>query len=208
MYVPEVGQRKGKWNDLEHKMMFIFIQKHKQDLVDYLKVNLQDNQRKNKRQFFNKMAAFIKTKDEKQCKSRYQKQEINLLEAANIPLNLLSTLKQRRLKGSRPSKSQKRLSIMTTEVTNSEDKPKHDRSGLSIHTYEDLKATLNNHFLPRIQNDVIKNQMERLLQVIPTETEPNEELSSFNLNSVSIILPQFGISLGSINDKASSFLDD
>ena len=206
---PVISQRHGKWLPEEHERMFAFLKDHRDDLVDYLEVNLEGSVKRNKRQFFTKMAAFIKTKTDKQCKSRYQKQELALLRALDIPQDLLASFQQKRSKESVPRPKKKRASLQTTEEdANSIKSPVVEKSAISIHTYDDLKTTLSVNFLPRIQNDVIRLQMERFLRGLSNESEGSDDLPSLNMNSLSIILPQFGLSFGNFKDRDSSFLDE
>ena len=205
---PMFSQRQGKWSAEEHEKMFIYVRDHRKELIDHFEANLSGGPKKNKSQFFKRMASFIETKNEKQCKSRYQKQEQVLLKALKLPEHLMSSIEKRCKPISKPCARKKQSSAQPTEDVNSVEKNNDDRSEVSIHTYQELRTTLSVNFLPRIQNDIIKHQMEKFLNNLPQEAENYEELPSLNLNSLSMILPQFNLSVANIKEKESSFLDD
>jgi len=212
LIAPPVGRRQGLWTSEEHEKMFKFLQMNKQNLIDHLRINLIDGTRRNKRQFFINMAEFISTKDEKQCKSRYQKQERSFLKALKLPQQLLERFEEKRktkVETKAETKERRHLkSAQTTEDAESVDKLDDSKSQISIHTYDDLRASLSMNFLPRIQNEILKHQMEKFLRGLSNEDQIPDDLPSLNLNSLSIILPQFGLSTSNYRDKDCSFIDE
>lgn len=204
---PDLGQRHRQWNQEEHDKMFSFLKKHRDNIIKHMKINI-DGTRINRRQFFTNMAALIETKDERQCKSRYQKKEMIFLKALDVPEELIKTFKKLRAVGSTSHTQKRKVLLEDCKPISKEKKSKKYLSSESIYTYEDLRTTLSLNFLPRIQNDVIRGQIEKFLEALPNMPTDAEELPSFNLNSISIIQPQFSVSMDAFKERAPSFLND
>lgn len=83
------NQRLGKWSDAEHNLMLRFVRMHKKQILTCMQALLKNNVKRLKGHFFKKMAKFIGSKSEIQCKSRYQKQEVALLQSLDVPPRIL-----------------------------------------------------------------------------------------------------------------------
>lgn len=204
---PEFGRRQRKWTEGEHERMFDFLRKHRREIIKQLESCIK-GVKTNKRQFFTAMAAFLESKDEKQCKSRYQKKEPELLKALKVPHNLLEACDKHEKPITKPVKDKKPVQKEAPLASSRLEKTKGEISSLSIRTFQDLKSSLNNWFIPRIRNESIRTQMERFLVALPTESDPKIDLPSFNLNSISIIQQQLNDSIYSIKNHLSELLDD
>ena len=208
--IPAVGSRQGKWSESEHRAMFVFVQRHRSDIAEYMQSNLIDKVRCNKRAFFTNMAAHIGSKTDVQCKSRYQKQEAALLRALDLPAHLMKAFERSRPKTfaavERPVKV---FGSHATETTLEEDRVCTDASHQqSIHSAKELRQALSAEIVPQLRNQSLISQMEHLISILPDEGSRCGELPSFCQNSISLILPQISSSYFVCGVKADSFFEE
>ena len=208
MVFPPIGYRQGKWSEAEHRLMCRFVRSHRKEIIDYLKNNLIHNIRSNKRNFFVRMAVFIQTKDERQCKSRFQKQEMNLMRALRLPKRLMERLE--RLRG--PAIPLNRNPLMSTPPTDTpltDDQADLDKSeSSSIYTLRELKEILWSDLMPKILDDPLKSHVERFIRSVPSDPIEINEIPSFNLNVASLLPWQVNVSYMSMRNQADSFFEE
>ena len=208
--MPLVGSRQGKWTESEHCAMFRFVEYYRDCIVEYMESNLIKKVRSNKRAFFTNMAAYIGSKTDVQCKSRYQKQEVSLLRALDLPDHLLKAFyKSRSMTLATAKKVEHVLSSYATETTLEEEKVCTDASQHeSIQSGGELKNALSGDFVPQLKNQSLITQMEHLISILPDEVPRYSDVPSFCQNSISLILPQMSASYFISGVKADSFFEE
>ena len=208
-YTPVVGKRISKWTDEEHEKMFIFLKIHRSELIEHFKANISDLNWRNRKKFFISMASFIATKTAEQCKSRFQKQEFRLLKALKIPKELMDSFEiKKKIRSGSKITSEHQASAQFTDDNESIMKSDDQTAQITINTYADLKMSLCLNFLPRIQNEMIKQQIENFIELLPTSSEQCDELPSFNINSLSNIHPQLTNSFQNFKERDYDFFDE
>lgn len=215
--LPSLGKRNRDWTLHEHALMFKFLQKRRDSLLDHFAHNLEFSQR-NKRNFFNDMACFIGTKNDKQCKSRYQKRELEFLKALKFPQSILDSLACHWALGKRPRKL-RATSEPQTDAGSVEEQPAKTKPPVQsvqsdnltqehqaldelfaapqskpvvaepIRNYDDLRRVIYTSFITRIENENIRAQMEKFLQKLPASDEFVEDVSSLHAYSINGVMP-------------------
>lgn len=135
-------------------------------IVSHIIINIKKHTRTNKSHFFVHMSRFIGTKTDKQCKSRYQKKESQLLIEINVPVAVVENYLQTKQVKIDTKVAKKRVSMQSTETYNSIIK-QNEPSFTFINSFSELKAVIANDFMPRVQNEVIKAHLENLLHTLP-----------------------------------------
>ena len=190
--------------------MLTFVQCYRDDIVEYMESNLIKKVRSNKRAFFTNMSAYIGTKTDVQCKSRYQKQEVALMGILNLPPHLITAFEESRAVTLAVLESPaKILNSYATETTLEEDKVCTDASQhQSIQSPEELKHALSSEIVPQLKNQSLITQMEHLISILPDEVPRCSDFPSFCQNSISLILPQMNASYFISGVKADSFFEE
>ena len=197
---PGHGVRLSLWSQHEHETMFQFLVDKKDELIDHINAVISSPLRYNKSHFFVGMASYVRTKNEKQCKSRYQKKEKVLLEALDIPAETLRAYYSARKLKHKLVKSGKTTMQMTKSTETVSRRPK-DINYRPINTYFELRTALEQEIMPRIKNEVIRKQMQKFIDSLPTDGGAVGVLPSLNMSSISQILPRQGIQIKKMEIK-------
>lgn len=208
MVLPPLGFRLGKWSEEEHELMFRFVKSQRKELISYLKSNLIDRVRCNKKYFFSRMAAFIKTKTDRQCKSRFQKQELRLMRALRLPHKLLDSLEQ--LRGRIVVlQDNPMMSTPRTDAPLTDDKVDLNRSEApSINTLKALTDVMRSDLMPKIPNDPLRSFTERFIRSVPSDLREISEFPSHFFHFTGQIPWQINISSASARNRPDSFFED
>ena len=208
---PPVGFRQGKWSELEHRAMFTFVKSRRANIIGYLQDNLVNNVRSNKRMFFIDMAEAIKTKSDRQCKSRYQKQELLLMRALNLPAHLMEKFQTQRNKPAFSPESVKKLMEFNpteTTITSEQALPTDESQHASIYTFRELREALHSELIPQIPNQSIRTEIEHFISILPVDESEPAEMPSFCHNSISLIMSHINVSFINRGIKADSFFEE
>ena len=202
--------RQGKWSDDEHFLMFAFVKSRREEIIEYLEANFIRREKSNKRMFFSAMAASIKTKTDKQCKSRYQKQELSFMQNIDLPQHLLQHLLTRKGKSVVSDKNSKQASrTYPTETTLLQSAPivsMYEQD--SIYTFKDLRDMLFSDIVPQLQHHSLKSTMEKFIENLPGDLSACGEPASMCHNSISMLLPAINISLINSGNRVNSFFEE
>ena len=187
--------------------MLVFMDFHRQDLIEHIKANIDKEVRTNKSLFFVNMARFIGSKTDRQCKSRYQKKEGALLKTLDFPDELIQKYISAKKEKAKSVLSKKRTSLKSTKACNSMVKQEEPNSN-QINTFTELKALIVNDCMPKIQNVTVKTHLERFIHNMPLDDRLNDDLPTFNLQSLIQIQPNIGFSLDLIQDPDNIYYED
>lgn len=198
---------KNIWSQEEQHKMLLFIDENREELSANIRANIDSTTRINKSQFFIKMSKFIGTKSDIQCKSRYQKKERALLEAANFPTNLIDEYMSIKKGKSNCKNLKKRTSTVSTNATNSMVK-QEEMSFIGINTFHDLKTVIINDCMPKIQNDTVKNHLEAFVCSLPLNDQIKQDLPSCNFCSLVQAHDNTNFSLDFEQDYDKIYLDE
>lgn len=212
--------------------MFEYVRRRRDELIEHYTHNLGHNSR-NKRYFFSDMARYIRTKSDSQCKSRFQKRELEIFAALDFPPELLKSLTCNWAMARRKIKK-KTNEVVTGDVSmleeleeeqKSDDVPKSNRDELNaaeeifavpqhnlndamiIRNYEDLRRVIGDSFLYRVENPAIREQIETFLQKLPQREEFVEDIPSLCMHSVSGML-NISLTFRNALQMTLSFLED
>lgn len=203
----EISNVKNIWTQEEHHKMYLYMEEHRQDIIEHIQNNIDHETRINKSNFFVQMSKFIGTKSDRQCKSRYQKKEGVLLKALELPEKLIEKYIKAKKAKAKVHNWKKRVSIQSTQVCNSIVK-QDELSFASIVTFSDLKAMILNDCLPKVQNQTVKNYLEAFIHNLPLDDETIGDIPSFDLHSLIQIQPRMGFSSELIQDPDMIYFED
>ena len=102
-------KRKRIWTFFENQMMLAFLQSKREEIESHMVENISSEKRTNKNMFFKQMSDYIKTKNDLQCKSRYQKVEGSILDLIGIDSEIVNKYLELKAKKRAKKKIQKRL---------------------------------------------------------------------------------------------------
>lgn len=171
LYCPDYGERRGLWSKHEHELMFNFMVDKKAEVMSHIDVTISSIQRFNKSQFFVDMAKYIRTKTDKQCKSRYQKKERVLLEALDIPNNILENYFRSRVAKFRVVKHIQK-DVSQTKFTQPESLEIGEKYFSPINSYNELRRVITIEVLPKIKNPQLKLKMKAFMERLPCDKDP------------------------------------
>lgn len=215
--VVEIRPLPNAWTKEEHAKMLGYMEDNRKYLMDNIKRNIGKANRSNKAHFFVNMAAYIGTKSDKQCKSRYQKKESQLLKDLNFSVDLVDEYVKFKKDKSKKQLKQ-RESSQSTDVCNS--MMKHQEPACEtavdsqqtpsnfITSFEELKAIIISEFMPRIQNEDVRVYLHRFIQSFPSDENMPKQISSVNMNPFRMHQPSIGFSIDIIQDPEVVFLED
>lgn len=164
------------WTAEEKSRMEVFLSSKTEEIERYMAEYVENNGKRNKIKFFKQMAEFIRTKTDKQCKSRYQKIEAKVL--ARIGLNDLL------LKSYLVTKHKKRPLKARFKENVRERREEANKEVLDIENYDDLKLALNVKIMPLICSEAIKTNMTCFIQGLPDGVS-RYDITAFSLNQAS-----------------------
>lgn len=191
------------WTQQEHQKMIEFLINEHQELLLHMRAYIDKSTRINKNKFYLRMSAYVGSKSAKQCKSRYQKKEMQILEILNIPSGLIDKyLNHKQTKNLNYLNKNKKKSIDPLRISDSKLNIKEEQDHKII-SFEQLKSDLTANIIPKIQNPTIKSYLERFIINLPHIEPLLEDRSVLDLKSLCTIQPQLSFSLRIIRDKNS-----
>ena len=204
--VVELKHKQNVWTQEEHAKMLDFMDESRDFLLDNLQRNISKVNRSNKAHFFVRMSACIGTKTDKQCKSRYQKKESQLLRELNFcPALVDSYVRTKREKNRKPQSHQE--SPQSTDVSQSMVKAE-EPSGSFIGSFEELKAVIIAEFMPRVKNEVVMTHLRNFIQSFPCDDSLVKKMPSLSISPLRFFQPSMGFSIDLIPDPEIIFLED
>ena len=188
--------------------MFKYILKNKEIIVENLRANLEFGRKVNKSRFFIGMAEYIGSKTVNQCKSRYQKKEISMLEAIKVPVDILGRYKK--LKNKKSGCQYTKLNdIDIDELNTVKSHSKSEKSSQLLITEENSPET-NSQKSPEkpVKNDeshitdtiAIDDQIDRFLTTLPKDDLDDCENRSIDIEFCNIAPAQLNISFMGYRD--------
>lgn len=205
--VLEISKYNSIWTQEEHTKMLQFMNEERASIINHVNINIIKDTRTNKSHFFVRMSGFIGTKTDKQCKSRYQKKESQLLRELDVPAQIVEKyLKIKRVKIDTKA-AKKRVSMQSTETCNSMVK-QDETSFVSISSFSELKTIIMNEFMPRIQNEIVKAHLENFVHTLPSDDMSIGHFPAFNLRPMKLHQPSIGFSIDVFQDPDTILFED
>ena len=186
-------REKGVWTKPEHAKMIEFLHEHKDRIEENVLNIITNKYRSNKSHFFQLMADHIKTKSIKQCKSRYQKKEMEMLNTIGIPY---STIKSyflfRKLKS--PFNRQKQLKAQNNDSNGQSSESNSQTSDSnSITDANELKRVLMSEILPRVVNPSVKGDIQIFIEHLVSRENLDRFVPLVDINEIRKVLNKHGI---------------
>ena len=184
---------KGIWTTEEHEKMINFLFEHKDRIEEHVSNIINNRYRSNKSHFFQLMANHIETKTISQCKSRYQKRELEMLSAIGIPSKAIrSYFLFKKLKN--PYNKQK-IQSDSNSIINFKVKEESEQTcdPNAINNSADLKNVLKNEILPRVINPIIKGDVQVFIDHLDVNNQSDKFVPLINVTSIQQILNKHGI---------------
>lgn len=204
--VVEIRSSPSVWTKEEHTLMLLFMEQRRDFLFENIQRNIAGISRSNKAQFFVSMSKTVGTKSDKQCKSRYQKKERQLLKEMDFPFDMVEEYIKSKMEKNKKSKK-RRDSPQSTEACVSMVKP-DDPPSNSINSFEELRSILLSEFMPRVLNDVVRTHLQNFIQSFPTDETLVRQMPSLDISPFRLHQPSMGFSIDIIQDPEIIFLED
>ena len=181
-----------RWNEKEHNKMFNYLHKNREQILTYMKENIDSEVKKYRKGFYKDMAKFIQTKNEHQCKSRFQKKELKMYEALGIPKKMMNKYFAKQKIKNKISQRNPSKNIFIQKIGD-------DKCNM-IKTYDDFKNVINNKFVPCIKNQVIKDQVIEFVNKLYEAEITLKKIPSLYLDNIDEIVPYTNTQTNTIND--------
>lgn len=204
--VAELKSSAGSWTREEHARMLDFMAENHDFLLDNLHRNISKLNRSNKAHFFVRMSLHIGTKSDKQCKSRYQKKECQLLKELNLPEDLVDKyIACKRDKSRRSSKH--RQSPPSTDACNSMVKADEPPTN-AINSFDELKAVIVAEFMPRVQCEIVMAHLKNFVHNFPSENAIVRQMPSLSISPLRFYQPSMEFYIDMLPDHGVVFMED
>lgn len=188
---------KSVWSKKEHTLMLEFLAQNKSRIERHISSAVANKSRSAKSKFFQSMAAHIKSKTVSQCKSRYQKKELEVLALLGLPPALLQTYAATKKGKKVPAEVVEPVKSVTPfeSVDNARPPPSQPEPTVesTIETPEALRELLVEDILPRILTAPVKDDMLSFVEFLVSGDGRQELLCGVGVNSVHKNLSKHGI---------------
>lgn len=184
---------KGIWSKEEHTLMLEFLNQHKDRIEEHVLSFITSKHRCNKPNFFQAMAMHVKTKTVSQCKSRYQKKELEMLTLLGLPYSTIrSYFMHKKLKNPfvKVIKSGSQKMKVKSRYIGFE---KLQSIREVIESADDLRRVISKDIMPRVLNTVVKDEIQMFIENLINDKNPEMFMSLANVNSIQKILSKHGI---------------
>ena len=174
--------------------MVEFLIDHKDRIEEHVSNIITNKHRSNKSHFFQSMASYVQTKSISQCKSRYQKKELEMLTAIGLPYNtiksyfLFKKLKNPFNKARRIYNDDNKGVIGEVEET----KPQTPDPN-AIYNGGDLRRVIMGEIMPRVVNPMIRGDIQVFVDHLSSRENLDRFVPLVNVNSIHKVLNQHGI---------------
>jgi len=203
--VMELPAPPSVWTKEEHAQMLSFMDESRDFLLDNITRNINRQHRANKAHFFVRMSACIGTKTDKQCKSRYQKKERQLLKEMDFAADLVDAyLSSKREKN---KKSATAKSPRSTEACNSMLRADEAPTN-TISSFEQLRAAIVSEFMPRVSNDVVLGRLQNFVQSFPSDDKFVRLMPTHSISPLRFYQQSIGFSIDILPDPEIVFVED
>ena len=173
---PIPTKKSHRWSEHEHQAMFSFVKTHRNQIITHMEDNIKSDTKTYRKAFYVDMAQFILSKTEKQCKSRFQKYELKMLQAIDVPSKLIvSYMTKQKLKNRKSIDFSKSKNIVENNKTTTYIETKCMES--PIRNYEELKDAINSNYIPCIKNKFIKDQLVSFVSKLSDHENELKDLS-------------------------------
>lgn len=190
------------WDLKEQEGMLKFMQINRSEIVEIIQSSIAQSVKLHRKSFFVRMARFIKTKNENQCKSRFQKKQPELLREIFVPeviierYLLLKSRKQHKCK----HKTQKQLTLFNNLQPYYENENRHKNMISSINTFNELKSLFSETFMDKVDNESVKMHIKDFIEKLPSCVN-DETVPLLCLSSLYELQPQAALSLRLIRER-------
>ena len=193
-----IKPKSSLWTLEEHKKMLTFMEENYDFLIDNIKRNVNNMGRSNKAHFFVRMALHVGTKSDKQCKSRYQKKEFQMLRELNVSPSLIEAYLATKKNKNRVKKGQEKSHQSTVACNNS---LKADESLIGgISSFEELRAVIIREFMPRVKTEMVRTHLQNFLKSFPIELDQGKQMPALSISPHRFYQPSFGFSIEFVQD--------
>lgn len=204
--VVELPSPPNVWTKEEHAQMLCFMDENREFLLDNIQRNIRRMTRANKAHFFVRMSTCIGTKSDKQCKSRYQKKERQLLKELDFPHELVDEYMRSKREKNRKNAAEK--SGATTDASDSMLKLTETPSD-TITNFTQLRNAIISDFMPRVTNNVVLMHLKNFVQSFPTtEQSFTRAMPSLSISPLRFYQPSVGFSIDLLPDPEIVFVED
>lgn len=205
----EKPKRAGMWTQEEHNKMVTYVLVHREEIIENATFNISNKTKRNRVRFFKEMSNFIGTKNEVQCKSRFQKKELVMLEAINMPKKLLKLYIESRANrrvGSEinSQENEKKQSTTTNDIAFDEQSIRSFGSMNPDGMMEEVAGEFHFEFMSPMRDDPSREQFHNFLSIVPNpiDHQDREYMSFHHLSALNISV--FGVGQMDLLSRESS----
>ena len=182
--------------------MLSFIINNKHKIADEIERCVSASQKTKRKSFFVDMASYIETKNEKQCKSRYQKKQLEMLTAAELPEDLVRryiTLK--RSAAAKNGRGVHKQVLSEANINYVISKQVVPEEAELVSSFSDLRKLFSDDFICRIDNEEAKSYIKDFLNKLPVDGNSCEQDFSSVISSLYTLQPDASLRLNMLRDN-------